>query len=141
MLNVGSLLLTFSHSGNDFCLSPDDVIHINRDLIGNPFNLLDRGRLESALASPLQTFGGEFLIPSVLGRAGNLLHGVVNAHAFYDGNKRTGWLCAVTYLESEGFVLGEIPDFEIVDLVEGVANIEIKFTYQDVARWFASRLA
>lgn len=89
-------------------------------------NVVDRSRLESALAAPLQTFAGELLVPSVLGRAGNLLHGVVSAHAFVDGNKRTGWVCAVTYLADENFFLPPIPEWEIVQLVENIADNSTK---------------
>lgn len=89
-------------------LPPEEVIGLNRGLIANDFNVLDRGKLEGALAAPVQTFGGQYLIPSVTGRAAELLVALVKAHAFADGNKRNAWVCAVSYLNLEGFDLGEI---------------------------------
>lgn len=45
---------------NEYCLPVEDVVRLNRQLIGRDGNLLDRSKLESALATPLQTFGGEY---------------------------------------------------------------------------------
>ena len=59
---------------NEYCLPVEDVVRLNRQLIGRDGNLLDRSKLESALATPLQTFGGEYLHPSALDRAAALLH-------------------------------------------------------------------
>ena len=94
---------------NEYCLPVEDVVRLNHQLIGRDGNLLDRSKLESALATPLQTFGGEYWHPSALDRAAALLHYLAKAHAFVDGNKRIAWVCASTYLEIEGFGLGQSP--------------------------------
>lgn len=75
-----------------FCLDPDIVVALNSTLIKNQFNLLDRGKLEGALAAPLLTFEGRLLHPSSVERAAVLLLELVKAHAFADGNKRTAWV-------------------------------------------------
>lgn len=75
-----------------FCLDPDIVVALNSTLIKNQFNLLDRGKLERALAAPLLTFEGRLLHPSSVERAAVLLFELVKAHAFADGNKRTAWV-------------------------------------------------
>lgn len=117
----------------------EDVVQLNSQLIGRNNNLLDRSKLESALAAPLQTYGGEYLHPSALDRAAALPHYLAKAHAFVDGNKRIAWVCSSTYLEIEGFGLGPIPDEEIVKLVETVAAVRDK-EESFIAEWFAERL-
>jgi len=124
---------------NEYCFPVEDVVQLNRQLIGRNNNLLDRSKLESALAAPLQTYGGEYLHPSALDRAAALLHYLAKAHAFVDGNKRIAWVCSSTYLEIEGFGLGPIPDEEIVKLVETVAAVRDK-EESFIAEWFAERL-
>lgn len=124
---------------NEYCLPVEDVVRLNHQLIGRDGNLLDRSKLESALATPLQTFGGEYWHPSALDRAAALLHYLAKAHAFVDGNKRIAWVCASTYLEIEGFGLGPIADEEIVELVETVAAARDK-KEGFIAEWFADRL-
>lgn len=81
---------------NEYCLDPEDVIELNRGFVQNPLNLLDRGKLESALAAPLRTFGGEFLVSSSLLQGAMLIERVANAQAFIDANKRTAWVCGIS---------------------------------------------
>jgi len=105
----------------------------------NDFNVLDRGKLEGALAAPIQTFGRQYLISSVFGRTAELLMMLINAHASSDGNKRTAWVCAVTYLNLGGFNLVEIDAGVVADFVEDVAlNLHDR---DSIAVWFADHLA
>ena len=83
---------------NHYCLPPEEVIGLNRRLIANDFNVLDRGKLEGALAAPIQTFGRQYLISSVFGRTAELLMMLINAHAFSDGNKRTAWVLSLIHI-------------------------------------------
>ena len=48
--------------------------------------------LESAVAQPRASFGGEDLYPSVVEKAAALGFSLVMGHPFVDGNKRTGLL-------------------------------------------------
>lgn len=50
---------------NHYCLPPEEVIEVNRQLIANDFNVLDRGKLEGALAAPVQTFGRRVVLPTI----------------------------------------------------------------------------
>lgn len=124
---------------NHYCLPPEEVIELNRQLIANDFNVLDRGKLEGALAAPIQTFGRRYLISSVLSRTAELLMMLINAHAFSDGNKRTAWVCAVTYLNLEGFDLVDIDAKVVADFVEDVA-LDLH-DRDSIAVWFADHLA
>ncbi|APT91779.1 hypothetical protein CPHO_01320 [Corynebacterium phocae] len=73
---------------NEYCLDVEEVIELNRRLVKNQYNVLDRTKLEGALATPLQTFDGKYLIDSPLGQTAVLIDHLANAHAFLDGNKR-----------------------------------------------------
>lgn len=71
-------------------------------LYGGGQGLRDRGLLQSALARPRQhhayaTFAG------VVKMAGLYTTGIVRNHPFVDGNKRTGFVVGVLFLELNGF--------------------------------------
>ena len=62
----------------------------------------DEGLLESALAKPqnLAAYGS----PTLQEMAAGYAAGIVLNHPFLDGNKRTGFMVAVTFLELNGLV-------------------------------------
>lgn len=124
-----------------YCLDPDEVIHINFSIVGVGLHALTgRAELESALARPLHTGFGQLLYPTVLQRAGALLHGLVHGHPFLEGNKRTAWVSSVIYLETFGVRLHQhVSDLEVADFVEAVAKRELD--EGDATMWFSSRLA
>ena len=94
---------------------------------GGSFGVRDEGGLESALARPYQTFGGEDLYPSVFLKAGALLHSIVNNHPFIDGNKRTA-LVGVAYLLHREGVEMTVPVDEgerfMLDVAQGTGSVE-----------------
>jgi death-on-curing protein len=71
-------------------------------LDGGSAGVRDPGLLESALARPrnLEAYGRR---PSVVDMAAAYAVGVVHDHPFVDGNKRTGFLVAVLFLEMNGY--------------------------------------
>ena len=88
---------------------------------------------------PLRIFGGELLVPSTLGQAAMLIERVANAHAFVDANKRTAWVCGVAYLEHHGFIIAQVSDSEVVDLMVSIANNETEV--DESASWLADRFS
>lgn len=124
---------------NEFCFPVEAVIKRNAVLIGRDMNVLDRGKLELALSSPLQTYGGKFLYPSVLERAAALLFSLAKSHAFVDGNKRTAWVFTSLYLELEGFPLTAVSTDEVVDLVVRVAGSSEK-DLGWIVEWLGNRI-
>ena len=60
----------------------------------------DEGLLESALAKPQNLF--VYARPSLSGLAASYAVGIVLNHPFLDGNKRTGFMLAATFLELNG---------------------------------------
>jgi death-on-curing protein len=81
-------------------LSLDEVLEIHEQQIeryGGSAGLGDAALLESAVATPQATFGGEFLHPSVPAMAAAYLFHFCQEHAFIDG-KRVGANAALTFL-------------------------------------------
>jgi death on curing protein len=86
-------------------LSLDDVLEIHEDQLtrygGNP-GILSLPLLESALAQPQVSFGGEFLLADLFEMAAAYLLHLVQNHPFQDGNKRVGAVAAITFLLTNG---------------------------------------
>ena len=55
-------------------------------------------RLRAACARPFQSAFGEFIFATDFARAGALFHGIISAHVFVDGNKRTAVIATVGFL-------------------------------------------
>ena len=71
-------------------LTKEQVLLLHSQLIqefGGSDGLREEGLLESALASPFQSFGGEDLYPSIQAKAAQLGYGLIKNHPFLDGNK------------------------------------------------------
>jgi death-on-curing protein len=88
-------------------LSIEEVIETNKDVVartGEPFLILNRGVLESAVASPANRYhyGRERDIVTL---AVGLLFSLARNHPFEQGNKRTAFVSALTFLEINGFTL------------------------------------
>ena len=64
--------------------------------------LRDLGALESAVAQPRQTLGGEDLYPSLAAKAAALGFSLIQNHPFVDGNKRVGHAAMVAFLRLNG---------------------------------------
>jgi death on curing protein len=88
-------------------LSAETVIYINARVVARtrePFLLRDRGLLESALAKPQNEFFYRN-VEDVASLAATLLFGIARNHPFAQGNKRTGFLSAVDFLEINGYMI------------------------------------
>lgn len=71
-------------------------------LEGGPSGVRDKGLLDSALARPrqLHAYGND---PDVIDMAAAYTAGIVRNHPFVDGNKRTGFVIGVLFLEMNGY--------------------------------------
>jgi death-on-curing protein len=71
-------------------------------LDGGVSGLRDPGLLQSAIAQPkqLHAYGDN---PDIIDMAAASIAGLVRNHPFVDGNKRTGFLVGVLFLELNGF--------------------------------------
>ena len=64
----------------------------------NPHQCLSTGKIESAIASAFYPGSYPFAKGGLAKVEGTLYFYLVKAHAFIDGNKRTGALTAITFL-------------------------------------------
>ncbi len=105
-------------------LTKAQIINLHRLLIqemGGSKGVRDKGSLDSALNVPFQTFEGEDLYKTVQAKAAKLGFLLINNHPFIDGNKRTGILAMLTFLEINGIEI-KCRDDELVSLGLGVAD-------------------
>src|SRR5881628_1739845 len=82
-------------------LALDEVLEIHRDQLaryGGAAGIRDLGLLQSALAQPQATFGGQFLHADLFEMAAAYLFHLVQNHPFVDGNKRVGTVAALVFL-------------------------------------------
>ena len=104
-------------------LDVDDVLELHATLIvehGGSDGIRDRGLLESAVAQPMASFGGEFLHRDLFEMAAALLVSLVSNHPFVDGNKRTGLAAMLMFLELNEYSVDE--SHALVDITLAVAS-------------------
>lgn len=85
-----------------------EAVEIHRDQIeryGGKSGIRDMGLLQSALAMPAATFGGQYLHGDLYEMAAAYLFHLVQNHPFVDGNKRVGLVATVVFLELNGIEL------------------------------------
>jgi death on curing protein len=104
---------------------------------GGAPGLRDSGALESALARPAATFGGEDLYPDIADKAAALMHSLALNHPFVDGNKRVAAFAAIVFVESNGHEFLATPG-ELVETTLAVAEGEM--AVEALAIWFRQRL-
>ena len=105
-------------------LSKNQVTALHSALIrefGGIDGIRDEGLLESALAAPFQTFGGEPVYPSLQAKAAQLGFGLIRNHPFVDGNKRIGAHTMLVFLAVNGIELC-YEQQELIDTVLSVAS-------------------
>lgn len=94
-------------------LTPNEVVELHRRLIhqfGGSSGMRDMSALESAIAQPRITFGGEDLYPTVIEKAVALGFSIVNNHPFVDGNKRAGHAAMEVFLVFNGYEIDASTD-------------------------------
>jgi len=85
-------------------LDAGDTLAIHEILLvrhGGASGLRDEGLLESALERPRQQFA--YASPDIVEMAAAYTAGMVQNHPFVDGNKRTGFVVGILFLEMNGF--------------------------------------
>jgi len=106
-------------------LTLGEVTALHRRLIaatGGASGIRDLGRLESAIAQPRVSFGGDDLHPGVIEKAAALGFALVMGHPFVDGNKRTGHAAMETFLVLNGYELSAPVDEQERVMVELAAG-------------------
>jgi death-on-curing protein len=104
---------------------------------GGASAIRDRGALESAVARPQMTFGGEDLYSDLADKAASLMHSLIQNHPFLDGNKRTGAMALELFLLANGHEL-DASDDELEETTLAVARGEL--AAEAIAIWIRQRL-
>lgn len=102
----------------------DEVLAIHDDMVeryGGSFGIRDLGLIQSAIARPQATFGGEDLYPTIINKAAALFHSLIFNHAFTDGNKRTSLTSTARFLYLNGYEL-KADQKELIDFPLRVEN-------------------
>ena len=87
-------------------LTLSEVLYVYEQVMrqsGGAVGVRDLGALESAVAQPRMTGGGEELYPTVAEKAAALGFSLVLNHPFVDGNKRVGHAAMETFLLLNGW--------------------------------------
>jgi death-on-curing protein len=104
-------------------LGLDEVLALHSDQVGRyggAVGVRDLGLLESAVATPEASFGGEYLHATLPEMAAAYLYHLAQNHAFIDGNKRVAAAAMFMFLFVNDLVL-DCEENELVELTLGVA--------------------
>ena len=91
-----------------YFLTLEEVLKIHENQIecyGGSHGVRDQGLLQSAIAQPEASFGGDYLHKDVFEMAAAYLFHIVENHPFVDGNKRAGTAAALVFLDLNGVEL------------------------------------
>lgn len=111
-----------------------ELIHLQIiDESGGSHGTRDAGRLESALAAMQQDTFGQELYPSLYDKAAVLCRGVIGDHPFVDGNKRTGIMSALVFLNLNNLDTSQLKNKELEDFAVKIAVD--KLDVPEIARW------
>jgi len=122
-------------------LSKEQVIMLHSlcvEKTGGSDGIRDDGLLDSAVKSPMQSFGGVDLYPTVQAKATQLCFGLINNHPFIDGNKRIGVLAMLTFLELNGISINA-SDEDIIRF--GLSAASGKMSASDISDWIIEKSA
>lgn len=121
-------------------LTKDQIVLLHAQLIketGGTEGIRDEGLLDSALLNPFQSFDGKELYPSVSEKGARLGFGLIQNHAFLDGNKRIGAHAMLVFLALNGYVFSYTQK-ELTEIILSVASGEKD--YDDLLLWLRSRV-
>lgn len=112
-------------------LTLEQVLAIHDDQIekyGGSHGIHSLSLLESAVMRPQSSFGGKDLYPTIFGKAAALMHSMIMNHAFIDGNKRTGTVSTLVFLELNRYRL-TVSQSQLID-----AALKVRHKKWDLAK-------
>jgi len=121
-------------------LTLGEVLELHRTVLerwGGAGGIRDINALESALAQPRQSFGGQDLYPDLATKSAALCFSLVLNHPFVDGNKRVGHAAMEVFLLLNGHELRATVD-EQEQLMLQLAAGQLK--RDALAEWVKQRL-
>ena len=121
-------------------LTLGEVVALHRRLIastGGASGVRDLRALESAVAQPRATFGGDDLYPGVVEKAAALGFSLTMNHPFIDGNKRMGHAAMEIFLVLNGYELSALVDEQERVMLQLAAG---RLSRDDFVQWVRSRV-
>ena len=121
-------------------LSLNEVLAIYQAVMkqsGGTYGLRDPGALQSALAQPRMTFGGQELYPTIVEKASALGFSLIKNHPFVDGNKRTGHAAIEVFLLLNGYELEADVDEQEQVILQVAAN---EMDRESFTSWLRARV-
>lgn len=119
-------------------LSIEEILNLHRAVIddfGGTHGILNYASLESAAALPKTNVFGKERYPNAAAKAAAYCFYFVSNHAFVDGNKRIGLLCAIRFLRKNNVEINFGED-TVSDLIISIARNESAI--EDVIEFFES---
>lgn len=121
-------------------LTPEQVLFIHYRLIeetGGCHGIGDLALLQSAIARPESTYGGDDLYPDLLTKAASLMHSLIKNHPFIDGNKRTAITAAAIFLVRKGYeITASNEELEGFTLKVASEHVEL----EEISDWFGRNI-
>lgn len=118
----------------------DKILALHNHIIqtsGGSEGIRNQGGLESAIAQPLMTFGGQDLYPTVIEKATALCFSLIQNHPFVDGNKRVGHAAMAVFLRSNGYRIDATVDMQ-EQIILGVASGEV--SREQLVEWLREHI-
>lgn len=120
-------------------LSLEELLFIHDQAVkrfGGSFGIRDVGLLESALARPQASFGGEDLYHSLFDKASAMMHSLLKNHAFVDGNKRTSYSAVGLFLRKNGYFLQNMHKKAVLFSMKVENN---NLSLEEIASWLEKK--
>ena len=119
-------------------ISVEEAVAINKQLVaqfgGLDAGVRDKDLLHAALARPLNKWHYDSPRADIHALAAAYAFGIAKGHVFHDGNKRTAYTVAVTFLDVNSLIC--VPDK--ADAVETMVSLaEGSISEREMAEWFA----
>jgi death-on-curing protein len=109
-------------------LTLGEVVELYRSVVhqtGGSAGIRDLGALESALAQPRATFGGQELHATLIDKAAALGFSIILNHPFVDGNKRIGHAAMETSLVLNGHeIVADVDEQERMILAVAAGELD-----------------
>ena len=115
-----------------------EIHHLQIELFGGSHGIRDHGLLESALAMPESSFGGEFLHPTLFAMAAAYAYHIAENQPFIDGNKRAALGAALVFLELNKISIndrkGRLYEAMMAIAARQMSKDGLAFLFADLAR-------
>lgn len=101
---------------------------------GGTLDGYDESCVERRVIDPLAEYFGVEMYPGVFMKAAVYWHRITTSHCFNDGNKRTGLISTLLFLEMNGYEV-IVDDDSLYDYCLKIANHKTRPSIKEVENW------